>query len=84
MSQRQQKMKRFFSANSQPAELDGTGRVGMPSFLMEHAGLGREVTVIGAGDHLEVWDRKAWADYNDSLGEEILSIAKEFDEVVAP
>ena len=84
MSQRQQKMQRFFSANSQPAELDGTGRVGMPAFLMEHAGLGREVTVIGAGDHLEVWDRKAWADYNASLGEEILSIAKDFDEVVAP
>jgi MraZ protein len=84
MSDRGQKMKRFFSANSHPADLDGTGRVGLPTFLMEHGGLGREVTVIGAGDHLEVWDRKAWVDYNASLGEEILSIAKDFDEVTAP
>ena len=28
--------------------------------LIEHAGLGREVTVAGVYDHLEIWDRTKW------------------------
>jgi MraZ protein len=46
----------------------------VPSFLMEHASLTKEVTVIGAGDHLEVWDRGAWADFNQQLHDDVLSI----------
>ena len=55
------KLKRFFSANSLDTELDAAGRVMVPAFLLEHAGLGKEVVVTGAGDCLEVWDRGAWA-----------------------
>jgi MraZ protein len=41
---------------------------------MEHAALAKEVTVIGAGDHLQLWDRGAWADYNQQLHDDVLSI----------
>jgi MraZ protein len=41
-------------------ELDGAGRIGLPPKLIEHAGLRREVAVVGAGEWLEVWDRRAW------------------------
>ena len=30
----------------------------LPAFLMEHADLDRDVVVTGAGDCLEVWDRR--------------------------
>jgi MraZ protein len=83
MSQRARKIKTFLSANSQPAALDGAGRVPMPTFLMEHGSLGREVTVVGAGDHLQVWDRQAWADYNRQLAEDIFTISEGFDELPA-
>lgn len=81
MSQKAQKVKRFFSANAQPFELDGAGRVGVPAFLMEHASLTKEVTVIGADDHLEVWDRKAWQAYNAQLATEVFDMSAGFDEV---
>ena len=46
----------------------------VPSFLMEHARSAKEVTVIGAGDHLQLWERAAWADYNDQPHNDVSSI----------
>jgi MraZ protein len=46
-------------------ELDGAGRVGLAPKLLEHAGLGREVAVVGAGDCLEIWDRGAWSSVDE-------------------
>jgi MraZ protein len=58
---------RFYNSRSQETELDGAGRVMVPSFLAEKVGLGREVVVIGAGERLEIWDRPAWSEYEDRL-----------------
>ena len=42
---------------------DKQGRVTIPAALREYAGLDREVTVIGQGSHVEVWDSGAWDTY---------------------
>lgn len=83
MSRQAAQIKRFYAANSQPVELDKAGRVPVPSFLIEHAGIEREVTVIGAEDHLEIWDRAAWAQYNEKLTEDILTMSMGFDDLPA-
>ena len=54
-------LKRFFFAAASDAELDKQGRVLVPPALHRHARLGREVVVAGVHDHLEIWDRAAWA-----------------------
>jgi MraZ protein len=54
------KMRRFFFASAAEAELDKQGRVVIPARLLAAAGIGREVTVAGMDDHLEIWDRAAW------------------------
>jgi MraZ protein len=82
MSQRGRKIMTFFSANSMPGALDGAGRVPLAPFLLDHASLSdREVTVVGAGDHLQVWNRQAWAAYNDQLASDIFAISEAFDAV---
>jgi MraZ protein len=53
-------MQRFFFSGAVEAELDKQGRVGLPSPLLEHGKLGRDVVVAGVHDHLEIWDRDAW------------------------
>jgi MraZ protein len=53
-------MQRHFFAGATQAELDKQGRLVLPAALIEHAKLGREVTVAGVYDHLEIWDRAAW------------------------
>ena len=56
------KQRHFFAGASQ-GELDRQGRLVVPTALIEYAGLGREVTVAGVHDHLEIWDRAAWAEH---------------------
>jgi MraZ protein len=53
-------MKRLFFASAAQGELDKQGRLVLPPRLIERAGLGREVTVAGVYDHLEIWDRAKW------------------------
>jgi MraZ protein len=54
-------MKRFVFAGAAVAELDRQGRVLLPLHLAEHAGIERDVVVAGVHDHVEIWDRAAWA-----------------------
>lgn len=78
LSERFRQMNRYFSANSSDTELDGAGRVGVPPFLLEYAGITKECKVIGGGDCLEVWDRKTWHDYNGKLAAQVGDISALF------
>jgi len=54
------RLRRYYFAGAAPGELDRQGRVVIPAALLEHAGIGREVTVAGVHDHIEIWDRARW------------------------
>ena len=56
-------MKRFVFASAAMAEVDKQGRVLVPPDLARHAGLGKDVTVAGVNDHVEIWDRRVWASH---------------------
>ncbi len=60
LSKEGRRMQRFFFSGAAEAAPDKQGRVGIPSALLEHAKLGRDVVVAGVNDHLEIWDRAAW------------------------
>jgi MraZ protein len=60
-------MQRFFFASAAEAELDKQGRIVIPANLLERAGIGREVTVAGIVDHLEIWDRAAWREQQQTV-----------------
>jgi len=44
-------------------ELDRQGRVLLSEKMLRRAGLKEQVTLIGARDHLEVWDQDRWSAY---------------------
>ncbi len=44
-------------------EVDKAGRVQIPSQLLAKYQISKEVMVIGCGDHIEVWDKKAFDKY---------------------
>jgi MraZ protein len=60
LSRESRVMQRHFFAGAVTAELDKQGRMVLPANLLAGAGIGREVTVAGVYDHLEIWDRAAW------------------------
>lgn len=51
-------------------ELDGQGRIVIPSKLRAYANLGSAVTVAGVRDHFEIWDRATWQAYQERLDTE--------------
>jgi MraZ protein len=60
LSRETRTMQRYFFTGAPLVELDKQGRMVIPAKLLEEFSIGREVTVAGVLDHLEVWDRAAW------------------------
>ncbi len=64
LSPRARDLKRFFFNFSHDTELDSANRVMIPPTLMDYAGLGKEVVVVGSGECLEVFDRARYDGYS--------------------
>ncbi|MBN2205168.1 MAG: division/cell wall cluster transcriptional repressor MraZ [Thermoleophilia bacterium] len=74
-------LERFAAASAVHQELDRQGRITLPARHLQFAAIGRETTVIGVRDHIEIWDRAAWAAYLAHLEEEADATA---DELATP
>jgi MraZ protein len=71
------RLSRFFQGNSFEVELDASGRVVLPPPLLGYAGIGKEVVVVGVGDHLEVWDRERWTTEQADLDSQIEEVTEQ-------
>ncbi len=76
MGSQYRKLSRFYQGNSFEIDLDASGRVTLPPPLLAHAGIAKEVVVVGVGDHLEVWDKARWAREQDALDAEIEEVTE--------
>ncbi|MCR5527312.1 MAG: division/cell wall cluster transcriptional repressor MraZ [Lachnospiraceae bacterium] len=66
-------VKRFYLAGAFTAEFDKQGRILLPANLREHAGLIKDVVLVGVGDKVEIWSAEKW---RDTAPENIDSIAE--------
>ncbi len=55
---------RLMLAGATAVVADKQGRVILPAYLRQYAGLGANVVVAGLYDRLEIWDKAKWADYS--------------------
>lgn len=55
--------RRLFYAQAQRVEVDGQGRIRIPETLLQRSGIQREVVLLGAGEHVELWDQQRWSAY---------------------
>ena len=67
LSAQARELNRYFRSNAHAVELDSAGRVMLTPRQLDHAGIERDVVVIGAGDCLELWDPATWAAYDTDL-----------------
>ena len=58
---------RYVFAGAFEADLDRQGRVVVPAYLREWAGLQSEAVVVGSRDHAEIWSPAKWDDYRTAL-----------------
>jgi MraZ protein len=50
----------------------------IPARLLQFASITKDVTIIGAKDRIEIWERSAWEQYLRRQEEEADDIADEF------
>ncbi len=68
---------RFMLASAFSVEIDKQGRVNIPATLREFAGINGGTVVTGLGDHVEIWEPKAWEEYRSRIEKESGAIAEE-------
>jgi MraZ protein len=54
---------RWFFASARETEVDPQGRIKIPQELIDHAGLDRDVVLIGVSDRIEIWAKEKWEEY---------------------
>lgn len=71
-------LQRFMYSGAAPAEIDRQGRVLVPSFLRDFAGIGPggEVVVVGSHNHVELWAPEVWQTYRSRLESDPESLAE--------
>ncbi|MFA6512043.1 MAG: division/cell wall cluster transcriptional repressor MraZ [Patescibacteria group bacterium] len=57
---------RLMLAGAMEAPLDGQGRIVLPEYLRQYAGIGKKVVVAGLMNRLELWDEKEWESYKST------------------
>lgn len=66
-------------ASTYEMEVDKLGRVQIPTALLTKYNISKEVLVLGIGDHIEVWDKAKYEEYENGIRDEFESIAEEID-----
>lgn len=61
-------------------EPDANGRVQLPEYLIEYAGLEKELVVVGSFSYLEVWNRDRYHQYVDTLEKKAEHIAENLED----
>jgi MraZ protein len=57
-------IRRYLFAHAEQGEIDKLGRILLPAQLKEYSHLEKEVVIVGAGDHFEIWNRELWQQQN--------------------
>lgn len=70
-------LRAHFTGGADETDLDSAGRVAIKQGLREFAELGKDVTVVGNGTRIEIWDSAKWQAYSTAAAESIDDIAQE-------
>ena len=54
---------RLYFAQAEACELDSQNRIRIPQRLIDWAGLGTRLTILGVGAHWEIWNEENWSGY---------------------
>ena len=60
------KFNRLYFSGAQEVEFDKQGRILVPRYLKEFAGIKRDVMIIGVSSRIEIWDIGKWREFYNS------------------
>lgn len=72
---------RLMLAGAVEAELDQLGRILIPDYLKNYAGLKQKVVIAGVYNRLEIWDEERWTNYKIEVEKNADMIAEKLGEL---
>jgi len=67
---------RYMFGGAVEVEVDSIGRVLVPDFLRDRAGLKAKVVLIGVQNRLEIWNEKSWSEYKRGVEKQADGLAE--------
>ncbi len=72
---------RTMLAGAADIEIDSLGRILVPEYLKDFAGLKKNVVIAGLFNRLEIWDEEAWSEYKKNSEKNTGDIAEKLGEL---
>ena len=60
-------IQRMLYANAMDVTPDKQGRILIPQYLKTHANITKDIIIIGAGNHIEIWDKASYEEKEASM-----------------
>ncbi len=73
---------RLMLAGAMDVEMDKQGRVIVPDYLRDFAGIKRKVVIAGLYNRLEIWDETKWANYKKQTEKGSKEIAETLEHII--
>lgn len=72
---------RLILSGASEVGLDGLGRILVPDYLKQYAGLKKNIVVAGVYNRLEIWDEAKWKLFKQSTEKEVDNMAERLGEL---
>ncbi len=73
---------RMLTSTATECTLDNQGRIQIPQFLSKPVNITKECVVIGANDHIEIWDKETWESYYLEASESFEDVAENLSDLL--
>jgi len=72
---------RFLLSGAVETDVDSAGRILIPDFLKDFAGLKSKVVLAGVHNRVEVWDEKKWMQYKAQIEKQADTLAEKLGDI---
>ncbi len=73
------RLRRALFSSAIDLDIDAQGRVALPQFLRQHAGIGSEAIVAGANSYFEIWNKEDWQAEKETSNEQVWQIIESLE-----
>ncbi len=73
---------RVLTSNACECQLDNQGRILIPANLTAPVGIKKECVIVGANDHIEIWDKESWENYFNEANESFEEVAENLSDLL--
>ncbi len=82
-SEDKRKFNQFLLAGANEIEVDGNGRILIPEYLRDFAGISDKVLFAGVYNHIEIWNESKWNKKQEEILVEANNLAEKLSDIGA-